>query len=499
MANKTAKQLTAAAIAIMASATATASETALSIHDINVDVDREARTLSVALTVDMKDYRLKSNRELVMTPVVMSADGRDSVVMEPFAICGRNSWYWHLRDGSLDAGMPVYRAGKNQTVEMADIVPLQDWMLDGSTVEMRVTQTSCCSRPELMPGNSPWGNTLMARINDSEPAFTDDYVFSPPMESEPVRRSLEGKAFVTFVVNKTDLNPTYMDNPRELAKITGSIDFVKADPDAVIKEVHIRGYASPEGSYANNERLAKGRTQTLAQYVNSLYRFAPGIMTTSYDPEDWTGLRAYVADSMGYNLTDRKGLLAVIDGPLGYDERDAALKRDFPKDYQVLLKEIYPWLRHSDYAVKYEIKVYDDLDNLNRLYNQDPGKLRAVDFYTVAQQYPTGSPEYLAVMKTALKTYPEQPMINLNVANLYMMEGDYEAAGACLLKAGQSPQADYARGVLAAKTGDYTEAEKWFRLAEEGGVSQAAANLKAIETARSKPAVEILLPLSGAH
>ena len=241
-------------------------------------------------------------------------------------------------------------------------------------------------------------------------------------------------------------------------------------------------------------RLAKGRTETLANYVNRQYNFAPGIMTTSYDPEDWGGLRSYVTDSMDFNLSNRMGLLAIIDGPLGADAKDAALKSQFPQDYEVILREIYPWLRHSDYTVNYNIKVYTDLANLNRLYNTDPTKLRAVDFYTIAQQYPTGSQEYLDVMKKAVEVYPDAPMINLNVANIYLMEGDFEAAQSCLLKAGQNPEANYARGVLAAKRGDYRDAEKWFKLAEEGGIPQASGCLQQVREIQATSNVDILVP-----
>lgn len=478
--------------ALLASASASAADAALKVYDVDVTVNNPAGTLDLVLDLYLKDFKLGQNGEAVYTPVVISQDGSQSVTLSPFTVAGRNQWYHYQWENSPVHGT-VYRAGSKETVQIKESTPLLPWMLEGATVEVRQQSASCCKKLKTLPGDSEWGNLLVARLHNPEPQLKLDYVFSPPMEDEPVRKSVEGSAFVTFVVNRTELNPDYMDNPKELRKITNSIDFVKSDPDAIITEVHIRGYASPEGAYSNNVRLAQGRTQTLAGYVNSLYKFEPGIMTTSYDPEDWTGLRAYVADSMNYNLTDRKGLLEIIDGPLDFDARDAALKNRFPKDYQVLLKEIYPWLRHSDYAVKYQIKVYTDLANLNRIYKEDPTKLRAVDFYTIAQQYPTGSPEYLAVMKKALDVYPDHPMINLNVANLYMEEGKFDAARSCLLKAGQSPQANYARGVLAAKQGDWSEAEKWFAIAAEGGIPAAAGYVEEIKNASMATPVEILV------
>lgn len=445
----------------------------LKVYDLDVTINEEHSAIDLTIDLYLKDFKIKSNGEVIFTPILISNEGTDSVCLKPITICGRNRWYNYLRQDKLDlAGNDIYRAGAREMVSIKKTLPFESWM-SHSRLEMRQEAASCCNRPEQIRANTPSGNVLLATIDSRRRDLDYDFVFAPPVEDAPVKKNVKGSAFVTFVVNRTELNPDYMDNPKEIQKILNSINIVKADSDAVITQVHIRGYASPEGPYDNNVRLAKGRTETLANYVNNLYKFEPGIMTTSYDPEDWGGLRAYVKDSLNFNLTNRPGLLKVIDGPLGLDAKDAALKSQFPEDYKVILKEIYPWLRHSDYDVEYVIKVYTDLGNLMRLYNEDPTKLRAFDFYIIAQQYPSGSPQYLDVMKKAIQVYPDEPMINLNVANIYLKEGDFEAAQSLLLKAGLNPEANFARGVLAAKRGDYREAERYFKLAKEGGIEKA--------------------------
>ena len=480
----------------LATASAFAADPVLKVYDVSVTVNEQTRTLDMVLDLRLKDFKLGRNSEAIYTPIVFSENGQDSLELPSFIVCGRSRYFLYERAGVFKSGhASVYRAGSKEQVQIQKSVPLQDWMLNNGTLEVRQEEATCCSAPELIPGNSSWGHLAVARLHSPRQVFDKefDYVYAPPVDDEPVTKSVEGKAFVTFVVNRTELNPTYMDNPVELKKITNSIDVVKADPDAIITEVHIRGYASPEGAYENNVRLAQGRTETLANYVNRLYKFEQGIVTTSYEPEDWAGLRTYVADSMGYSLTDRTGMLAVIDGPLGYDDKDKALKNRFPNDYQVLLKQVYPWLRHSDYTVKYSVKVYSDMADLTRLYNSDPTKLRGVDFYTIAQQYPVGSPQYQEVMRKAVEVYPDDQMLNLNMANIYLQEGDLDAAQSCLLKAGRTPQANYARGVMAAKRGDYNEAEKWLSLAKEAGIQQAGHCLTQIESSRNANPVEILI------
>lgn len=490
----------------MAATNLQAADPTLKVYDADVTVNTQAQTLTMVLDLHMKDYKIGRNAEATFTPIILSENGNDSIVMAPFTVCGRNRYYWYLRNGKLDTGQAnIFRSGSKEIATISETVPLQSWMLDNGTVEVRQVCSTCCNKPETVPGNSPFGNVLVARIHQlpeapSAPGLDiADYVFTPPKEVAPVKKSLEGRAFVTFVVNRTELNPTYMNNPAEIKKIMNSIDIVRKDPDAEITEIHIRGYASPEGPWDNNVRLAKGRTETLANYVNKQYKFKPGIMTTSYDPEDWGGLRSYVADSLNYNLSNRQGLLNIIDGPLGADAKDAALKSQYPQDYQVILKEIYPWLRHSDYAVRYNIKVYTDMNNLLRLYNTDPSKLRPVDFYLIAQEYPVGSDRYCDVMRKAVEVYPDDPELNVNMANIYMKEGNFEAAQSCLIRAQQLPEANFARGVLAAKRGDYLEAEKRFKLAAEGGIPQASQYLRQVqeqlEIQRSNKAARSSVPV----
>lgn len=483
--------LAAAALALALSGAEAKPVEPVRVADPMVELNEETGQVLVSMSFNLKDVKLGRNQEAILTPTIISADGADSLMMKSVTVCGRNRWYWYLRNGQTEnPANGIYRAGTPGLVTISESVPLQPWM-NHSTVELITRGANCCSSPKKVEGSSANGNTLVATINTGRPEWEYEYVFAPQLSDAPVEMALEGSAFVNFVVNRTELNPDYMINRQEINKILSSIDKVRDDKDAEITNIHIKGFASPEGSYENNTRLAQGRTATLAKYVNDLYRFAPGIMSTSYDPEDWAGFRNYVKDSMQFDIANRAEILEIIDGPLGFDAKDQAIKTRFPKDYQVILKEIYPWLRHSDYKVAYKIKVYTDLNELKRLYVSEPRKLRPVDFYTLAMQYPEGSREYLEVMKKASEVYPDDPMINLNVANLYMIDGDYDAAQSALLKAGLTPQANFARGVLAAKRGDLNEAERMFRIAQSEGIEQADLYLDQIAAQRAYNPVKI--------
>lgn len=90
---------------------------------------------------------------------------------------------------------------------------------------------------------------------------------------EQVNREMYRRNVFRFEVNKVDIRPEYMNNPQELAKLRAMIDELKADADIQVKSLDIIGYASPEGSLANNKRLSEGRALALRDYLAGLYDF----------------------------------------------------------------------------------------------------------------------------------------------------------------------------------------------------------------------------------
>lgn len=483
-------------VAAAACAAASAIAPELKVYDVDVAVNEPDSTVTVGVELKIKEIKLGKNEEAVFTPIIISADSLHSVELDPITVCGRNRWYWYVRQGVVDGDdNHIFRTGKTSFARTSQTVPFEPWM-GHCSVEMRQEAGTCCKPVKVVPGTSPSGNTELALINTERPAMTLDFVYAPPVDDTPVEKNIEGKAFVSFVVNRTELKPDYMVNRREISKILNSIDYVRNDSDAVITGIHIKGFASPEGPYKNNVRLAQGRTVTLANYVRDLYHFDNNIITTSYEPEDWDGLRSYVADSMDFNIANRPAILELIAEPLDPDVKDRTLKTRFPADYSVILKEIYPWLRHSDYTVTYRIKVYLTLAELNRVYASDPTRLRPVDFYTIAAQYPEGSPEYLAVMKKGVEVYPYDKMLNLNAANIAMSEGNNDDAMEYLAKAGQSAEADYARGIFAAKIGNNSEAMRYFEKAKAAGLEKADTYIEYLKNLADYHPVTITVPLT---
>jgi hypothetical protein len=257
---------------------------------------------------------------------------------------------------------------------------------------------------------------------------------------------------------------------------------VRNDPDVRITSLSIKGYASPEGTYANNTRLAKGRTATLKTYVRELYHFPDSVLLTSYEPEDWAGLEAYVDST---NLRNRDAILALIHSSVEPDAKEKMIKSTYPEEYQFLLKNVYPGLRHSDYVVRYVVRTYTSAEEIRRIMKTQPQKLSLRELYIAAQGLEPGGDEYNEAFEIAVRMFPGDEVANLNAANAAMAKGDLKGAARYLDKAGDRGEAVYARGVYAALLKDYETAMRFFAEAAREGIAEAEDALRQVEEVKN--------------
>ena len=93
------------------------------------------------------------------------------------------------------------------------------------------------------------------------------------------------------------------------------------------------------------------------------------------------------------NLPDKDELLAIIraDEPADWDAREWKLKTlNGGASYKILLRDVYPALRHSDYAVNYTIRNFT-VDEAKGLIFSDPSQLSLNEMFRVAETYEPGS------------------------------------------------------------------------------------------------------------
>lgn len=448
----------------------TAAQNNSTYHITGINIGQEHGLLKVSMTVNPKDYRLSYNQQLEVIPVLKAIESSDSIALPSFIVAGRNAYYNTERAENFDGAL--LRSGHGDAYSYSASTEWLPWM-DHSRIELQGYSTGCCGVP-----NGPVDNDPVADLDWRPVTFKPTFHYDVPQAEERKDRRIEGKAYVNFPVNRTEIYPDYMVNPQELRKITNSIDTVRLNPDATVKSITLTGFASPEGPYLNNVRLAKGRTEAVKEYVKGQYTFPASVFHANSVPEDWEGLRDSVAVSI---LPDRAKILDFIDnGNVAIEIRNDELRRQFPVAYAYLLKNVYPSLRHTNYAIDYELRTFTDINEIRRVLKERPQNLSLNEFFLAANSYPVGSEEYDKVFETAVLYYPTSDIANLNAANSAMNEGDLRRARMLLERVKQSPSATYAIAVLDALEGKYDKAEEGFEAAQKGGITEAAEALAEI-------------------
>ena len=475
----------AAAAALSLAALSAQGESLVRLSDINIR--RAGDKLDVAMDIIPREIRPGRDNEVIFTPVLISQEGTDSLCLPAVRIAGRNRYYTHVRNRDIAPGEKVYPANSKEVISYRREVPYQAWM-ERSRLDMRQQVGNCCRplRPDV--------DTPLAVLDFEEPRLNAAFRFVELTGDSAIELTAEGRAYVDFVVNRTEIKPTYRRNKDEIAKIIASIDKVRNDPDATITRITIKGYASPEGPYDNNVRLAMGRTESLKEYVRRHYRFDPGIMNTDYEPEDWEGLREWLKTC---TLPHRAEILAIAESDMSPDPRNSAIQTRYPQEYKLILDSVYPGLRHSDYTVRYRIKAYATVEELLEVYRKTPERMRPVDFQRIAAVYPTGSREYREIMTTAVERHPYDPEANLNAATIAMQDGDLTGAARYLDRAGDSAEAVYSRGVLAGLNGDLQRAKALFDQAAAQGLEIARQESERADALLRRPTVEYLITPTG--
>lgn len=443
------KTIILAVAALLSGLTATAESNTGKLHISEMSVNKGDDMLTLNMTVDPKAYRLKGDDVVTLTPCLVSAT--DSILMPAVRIAGKRAWYDEVRNGKATP-LTLSRAGKDVPVVYSATIPYTPDFEESQIIIKADTATICNCKPPKE------GLTPIAELNYRPLIPALDYHYVAPLDSAEKIFNLSGRANVIFKVNRTEIDWSYAGNYAELDTILRTINAVRDNPDATVEAIYLTGYASPEGSYANNVRLAKGRTEAVKDYVVKNSTFPESIYHTSYVPEDWAGLREWLSTNL---ISNRDEIIAFIDDKTIPEEtRNDELRKRFPEEYAFLLKNVYPSLRHTDYRITYKIRSYYDVEEIRQVMLTNPGNLSLNELYLYAASCPDGSPEQDEAYAIAAHLFPTDITAVVNAANSAIRRGDYSEAERFLARLETAPWKSYSLAVISMMRGDYAQARK---------------------------------------
>lgn len=441
-------------------------------------------SLYIDADIHIAGPEMKSTHSLVLTPVLETP--AEKIGLPAVWLLGKRSAKVYSREkklNNLKNEEPRYRvlvrSGKEeQTVSYKMVIAYEPWMKDARFV----LADDVCGCGKSVPGEP----LLIADKVKSRPAerYRVQPVWayiSPEAESEKCRAEL-GTAYLDYRLDRWEILPEYHRNKQELAKIDDTIEEITGDNNITVRGIYLKGYASPEGRYSHNAVLARNRVRSLREYIGKKYDFPETFFTVESEPENWAGFRKNVMDDPDFPA--REEVLAIIDSDDEPDRKEARLRKlGNGRAFQYALQEYFPFLRRTDYRVDYEVRFFT-VEEGREIIKKHPEQLCLSEMFAVANTYETGSKEYKDVFKIAVRLYAGDPVANLNAANIAMEENDYPSARAYLEKAGDSPEAVHARGVLYLLEGNLDEAEPLLKQAGQAGIKEAAHNLDELRKKR---------------
>ena len=315
--------------------------------------------------VTLPKQLLGKSRSVVITPILHKPD--ESVALEDLVIRGgrfsllqeRDYWQYETYVERFRPDTVGREAAFNRFVKFP--YP-EDVRLD-SLVEGRSTVTYYYSQEVKTDETSKkmlvtlQGQVLA--VDDSAyrlpPSDTLSYVVSSMLsfvDTVPRYRikvidkfvTVEDRNYIQFFVGDTRVVDTLGDNRRQLDKITGLMRQIVEQQEFYVDTITLTAAASPEGSYAANNILARARAEALKRYLVRRYgRSIDTMLTVRWVAEDWAELTTRIRTDR--EIVNRDAILELIAEEKNPDRREQAIRQRFLKDYAYIRSVIYPQLR----------------------------------------------------------------------------------------------------------------------------------------------------------
>ena len=286
------------------------------------------------------------------------------------------------------------------------------------------------------------------------------------------------EANIKFLIQQATLRKSELKN-NSVQEFVKMLQKINADREGLnLDNVEVSAYASPDGGFSINDKLANERQKVSEQYVNQELKKIKmnANVDAKYTAQDWDGFQELVKTS---NIQDKDVILRVLSMYKDPEEREQQIK-NISSAFRELADGILPQLRRSRLTINYETIGRSDEQILQQL-KDDATKLSVEEMlYGAALKENINEKE--DVYKLTTEVYPNDARAFNNLATIQYARGNYDAAKQYIQKAqsvaSSLPEANANLGMLALKSGDLKAAEQYIANATgANGLSEVLGNL----------------------
>ena len=287
------------------------------------------------------------------------------------------------------------------------------------------------------------------------------------------------EANIKFLIQQATLRQSELKN-NSVQEFVKRLEQINNDREGLkLNEVEVSAYASPDGGYDLNDKLAAQRQKNTQQYVEQQLKKAKlndATVDAKYTAEDWEGFQELVNAS---NIQDKDVILRVLSMYKDPQEREQQIK-NISAAFRELADGILPQLRRSRMIINYETVGRSD-EQIQEQLKADASKLN-VEEMLYAAALTDNANEKENIYKTTTKLYPNDARAYNNLATIEYAKGNYDAAKKFVEQAQQVsaniPEAAANLGLLALQKGDIQNAEALIAKASgANGLNEVMGNL----------------------
>lgn len=270
------------------------------------------------------------------------------------------------------------------------------------------------------------------------------------------------EANIKFLINQATLRASELKSVsvKDLGKILKEIN--DNNETRALTNIEVSAYASPDGKYSFNEKLAEKRQNVSTNYLKKELKKIKmeADVDTKFTAEDWEGFQELVSKS---NLQDKEVILRVLSMYQDPEEREQQIS-NMSEVYTDIKQSILPELRRARLIVNYEIIGRSDAQILEQ-FASDPSKLSVEEMVYGANKLVKDDATRQKWNEAIAKQYPSDYRALNNMAQQAISKGDMAAAQNYLKQAANvnknASEVNTNLALMALKSGDVAKAETY--------------------------------------
>ncbi|MDP4209126.1 MAG: hypothetical protein Q8928_09955 [Bacteroidota bacterium] len=322
--------------------------------------------------------------------------------------------------------------------------------------------------------------TELLVVKDPRVIFAGDDKFVRTVDSKY-------QADIKYLINKADVRPTEL-KKAEIKTLNETLKDIDKDPKKQIKGIQVSAYASPDGPYDLNDKLAGKRKESASAYFtkeikkSKIEKVKDDLFSYLTTAEDWDGFKELLQAS---NVKDKELVLRVLSMYSDPVVREKEI-RNISAAFDEIKDKILPQLRRSKLTVSVENVGRTDAEILS-MAQSTPDSLQLEDLLYAAK-LTKDADKQLDIYKAAAKKYPNDFRAKNNIGYILFNQNHISEAKAAFEDAKKVENNNIAKnnaGVMAFLDGDLAKAEELFTSAVGAG-DQVNYNLGIIKVIQGK-------------